>query len=36
MTTQQIITELRNIQAQIETDRYTYENIQALINKLSK
>ena len=36
MTTAQIITELRIIQGNIEIDRYTYENIQALINKLSK
>lgn len=36
MTTPQIIQELEKIISQIDGDRYTAENIQELINKLTK
>lgn len=36
MTTKQIIKELREIQKGIECDRFTLENIDELIRKLSK
>ncbi len=36
MTTEEIIEALRKIQASIEHDRYTIENIDALIAKLNK